>query len=79
MHFSYDARSRKPSPAMLRSALAELGVAPASAVMVGDRRAVDIAAGRAAGASTVWVESDDGGGPQPDEKIGSLAELPDLL
>lgn len=78
-HFSYDEGSRKPSPAMLRDALARLGVAPSSAVMVGDRRAVDIAAGRAAGTSTVWLRSDDGGGPQADRIIGSLAELPEIL
>jgi HAD superfamily hydrolase (TIGR01549 family) len=79
LHFSYDARSRKPSPVMLRSALGSLGVSPHEAVMVGDRRAVDIAAGRAAGTDTVWIRRDDGGGPQADETIRSLAELPQLV
>jgi putative hydrolase of the HAD superfamily len=78
-HFSYDERSRKPSPAMLRDALAGLGVSPSAAVMVGDRRAVDIAAGRAAGTSTVWLRSDDGGGPQADQIIDSLSQLLDLV
>jgi HAD superfamily hydrolase (TIGR01549 family) len=78
-HFSYDERSRKPSPAMLRDALAGLRVSPSSAVMVGDRRAVDIAAGRAAGTATVWLRSEDGGGPQADRIIESLLELPQVL
>ncbi len=78
-HFSYDAGSRKPSPAMLREALAALEGVPAEALMVGDRRASDVAAGRTAGVPTVWVRRDDGGGPAPDWEIGSLAELPDLV
>ena len=79
MYFSYDRRSRKPSPAMLRDALADLGVPASAAVMVGDRRRVDIVAGRAAGAATVWIRSEDGGGPEADWTIESLAQLPDLL
>jgi len=79
LHFSYDAGSRKPSPAMMRSALGELGVRATEAVMVGDRRANDVAAGRAAGTATVWVRSDDGGGPAADFKVASLAEVPGLL
>ena len=79
LHFSYDAGSRKPSPAMLRSALGELGVRPTEAIMVGDRRPNDVAAGRAAGTATVWVRSDDGGGPAADYDVDSLAEVPGLL
>lgn len=79
LHFSYDAGSRKPSPAMLRSALKELGVKPPEAVMVGDRRPNDVAAGRAAGTVTVWVRSDDGGGPAADYEVDALAEVPGLL
>ena len=77
--FSYDCGSRKPSPAMLRRALAAMAAKPGSAVMVGDRRDRDIAAGRSAGVQTVWIESEDGGGPNPDFTIGTLAELPELL
>lgn len=77
--FSYDAGSRKPSPAMLRSALAALGVEPAQAVMVGDRRDSDVAAGRAAGVRTIWLRSADRGGPQPDFEIRALAELPAVI
>lgn len=78
-HFSYDERSRKPSPAMLREAMGILEVAPSETLMVGDRRSVDIAAGKFAGTGTVWIRSDDGGGPQADRTIDSLAELPTLL
>jgi HAD superfamily hydrolase (TIGR01509 family) len=78
-HFSYDSGSRKPSPAMLRDALTALKSESSRAVMVGDRRASDIAAGRAAGVATVWIRSDDGGGPEADFTIGSMAELPTLV
>jgi len=77
--FSYDRGSRKPSPAMLRSALRALRVAPGRALMVGDRRSRDVAAGRTAGVTTVWVRSEDGGGPPPEHEIVALAELPGLL
>lgn len=74
--FSYDCQTRKPSPAMVRLALQELAVEPAAAVMVGDRRDRDVAAGRAAGTATIWVKSDDGGGPCADAVVASLAEVP---
>lgn len=78
-YFSCDQGSRKPSPAMIRHALAELEVAPAAALMVGDRRGSDVAAGRAAGVGTVWLRREDGGGPAPDEIIDELTELPALI
>ena len=77
--FSYDADSRKPSPAMLRQAMVSVGAEPDKTVMVGDRRDRDIAAGRFAGTGTVWIRGDDTGGQEPDASIGALAELPDLL
>ena len=79
LFFSYDQGSRKPSPAMLRHACEAVGVSPFDAVMVGDRRDRDIAAGQLAGSTTVWIKSSDSGGPDPDHAIDSLAELPDLL
>jgi HAD superfamily hydrolase (TIGR01509 family) len=79
LFFSYDSGSRKPSPAMLRAALEQLRVPASRAVMVGDLRDRDVAAGRAAGTTTVWVRSSDGGGPEPDHEIDSLVELPALL
>lgn len=77
--FSYDCGHRKPSPAMLRSALEELGVAASAAIMVGDRRSSDVAAGRAAGVATVWIRSDHRKGPSADWTIDSIAELPALV
>ncbi len=78
-HFSYDEGSRKPSPVMIRHALAALGVKAANALMVGDRRGSDVAAGRAAGVGTVWLRREDGGGPEPDDTIDELDELPALV
>lgn len=75
MYFSYEERHRKPSPAMVRKALSDLETSPGAAVMVGDRRSIDIAAGRAAGIRTIWLRSDDGGGPAADVTIDSMAEL----
>lgn len=79
LHFSYDAGTRKPAPGLVRAALEALAVEPEAAVLVGDRRSTDIAAGRAAEIATVWIESRDTDGPEPDATIGSLAELPGLL
>jgi HAD superfamily hydrolase (TIGR01549 family) len=78
-HFSYDEGSRKPSPAMVRQALAALDVPPTAGLMVGDRRSSDVAAGRAAGVETVWLRSEDGGGPAPAHTIDYLSELPALV
>ncbi len=77
--FSYDHGTRKPSPALLRRALGELDATPEQALMVGDKRSADVAAGRAAGVETVWVRSPFDDGPWPDHEIGSLAGLPALL
>ncbi len=79
LFFSYDLGTRKPSPAMLRTALAHFDSTADQALMVGDRRAADIAAGRAAGVESVWIRSPFDNGPEPDHEIGSLAELPALL
>lgn len=75
MYFSYDERHRKPSPAMVRRALSDMETGPTDAVMVGDRRSIDIVAGRAAGVRTIWLRTDDGGGPAADVTIDSLVEL----
>lgn len=60
----------KPDPAPVRVALAALGVAAADAAMVGDSRERDIAAARAAGVYSVWLDRDgsDPGGPAPDAR-----------
>jgi len=77
--FSYDLGARKPGPLLLLRALERLGVEPDEAVMVGDRRSTDVAAGRAAGLRTVWVTGGDADGPEADATLGSLVELPALL
>lgn len=77
--FSYESGHRKPSPYMLRSALTELEVPPDEALMVGDRRSSDVAAGRAAGVGTVWLESAHSEGPRPDWQIRSIDELPAVI
>lgn len=77
--YSYDCDTRKPSPALLRAALTDLDVDREAAIMVGDRRDRDIAAGRSAGIATVWIRGEFDDGPVADIDIGSLAELPGLL
>jgi len=77
--FSYDLDTRKPSPALLRIALETLGCAASRAVMVGDRRDRDILAGRLAGVTTVWIRTEDGGGPEAEFSIAGLDELPALI
>lgn len=79
IRFSYDADSRKPSPRMLLEVLQELGVPAQEAVMVGDRRGSDVAAGRAAATRTVWIRSEFSSGPAADATIDSIAQLPRLL
>ncbi len=77
--FSYDEGTRKPSPGLLRRALEALEAEAPRAVLLGDRRSTDVAAGRAAGLRTVWVRSPDDQGPEPNATIGSIVELPELL
>ncbi len=77
--FSYDEGVRKPSPAIVRRALTALGVAPEQAVLVGDRRSTDVAAGLTAGVRTVWLKSEFTDGPEPDATIDRLDQLPSLL
>jgi|CXWL01.1.fsa_nt_gi FMN phosphatase YigB (HAD superfamily) len=79
LHWSYESGHRKPSPALPLAALAALGVPASEAVLVGDRLATDVAAGRAAGVRTVWLRSEHDRGPAPDVVIATLADLPPLL
>lgn len=74
---------RKPDPLPLRHACAELGVAPARALMVGDS-ANDTEAARAAGMPVVLVPYGYTEGQDPrllpcDHRVRSLAELPGLI
>jgi phosphoglycolate phosphatase len=75
-------RPRKPDPAPLLAVLAELGVPPESAVMVGDS-AADAGCARAAGVASVMVSfgygSGDAGAPGGDALAASLKDLPDCF
>lgn len=77
--FSYDVGRRKPAPTMIDTSLERFGVDATRALMVGDRRGSDVAAGRAAGVWTAWLRSEDRGGPSPDASIESLEQLPALV
>ena len=69
---------RKPSPAMLLSACARLGIAPRELLWVGDS-GTDIRAGRAAGCAVVAVsygyDQSVAAGPAADAMIHNLSEL----
>ena len=77
-----DVPGRKPDPAGLRLLLADAGVEPRQAAIVGDS-AIDVRTGRAAGVATVGVSygfdaasfADD----PPDACVDDLRELPELL
>jgi HAD superfamily hydrolase (TIGR01458 family) len=75
----------KPSPEFFTAPLEALGRKPATALVVGDDLAADIAGGQAVGAATVLVRSGKGDRSQPgadaepDAVIDSVADLPRLL
>ena len=81
--YSYDAGVVKPHPAIYRQALDRLDLAPAEAIFVGDRLAVDIAGPQKIGMRAVLVatpfRTEQDVEIQPDAQIASLAELPALL
>jgi putative hydrolase of the HAD superfamily len=73
----------KPHPGIYRQALDRLDVAPAEAVFVGDKLGVDVAGPQKIGMRAVLLVSpyrvEENAEIQPDARIQSLAELPDLL
>jgi hydrogenase expression/formation protein HypE len=72
-----DPVAAKPDPASVQFACERIGVAPARAIVVGDYL-YDIDAGRAAGARTVFYDSDPSRQftrPECDHTIGCLGEL----
>jgi phosphoglycolate phosphatase len=73
-----DVPAKKPDPAGLRLLLAETGIPPESAVLVGDS-AIDVRTGRAAGVRTVGVtyglDPSSLRAAPPDITIGDLREL----
>ncbi|MEE9280043.1 MAG: HAD family hydrolase [Myxococcota bacterium] len=73
---------RKPDPAMIHAVLAELRVPPRAAIFVGDKLRTDVAAARAAGVRSVYLQKRNGAeppGPRPDFRLRDLRELPLLL
>lgn len=76
-----DHHPSKPHPAMLQAALAETGVAPERAVMVGDTR-YDIEMARAAGVRSVgvrWGYQAETALGRADVQAARFAELPGLI
>jgi FMN phosphatase YigB (HAD superfamily) len=75
---------QKPHQAMFRRALELSGVAPSSAVMVGDRMVQDVWGAKRVGMRAIWRRP-LGGAPQepvdvePDAAIDDMTELPPLL
>lgn len=73
----------KPDPAIFLWALAELGVLPDQALMVGDYQDTDLAGARGAGMRTAWYnwrgEALGNGIPQPDLEIRDLDRLVRIL
>ena len=72
---------RKPKPGMLTTASAALEISLDCSFMIGDRES-DIAAGRAAGCKTVFIDLDYSAEPKPrhpDFTVRSLAEATDRI
>jgi len=85
---SRDVGARKPDALFYRAALqragrADLPLAPARAVMVGDSWPNDVAGARAAGLRAVWLNPSrarrPAGAAAPDAEIRTLADLPQAL
>jgi histidinol-phosphate phosphatase family protein len=74
---------RKPEPALLATALRELGYSPAQCLVVGDKRC-DVELGQRLGVRTALVRTGYGAGTErdgqcaPDVVVDSLAQLADL-
>ncbi len=75
VHGSAPGRALKPAPDLILAALAELGVAPRDALMVGDSGA-DARAAHAAGTRLVLLSH--GYAQEPLETLGAEAVLPDF-
>jgi putative hydrolase of the HAD superfamily len=77
----------KPNPAFFRMALDHAGVEPGEALMVGDSYRADVQGAWSAGMDAAWLNRHEGMNITPaDEpiptdvhRIGSLAEVPDLV
>jgi HAD superfamily hydrolase (TIGR01549 family) len=77
----------KPNPAFYRLALEHAAVQPAEALMVGDSYRADVRGAWSAGMDAIWLNRHEGMNINPDDeplptdvrRIGSLAELPEIV
>jgi D-glycero-D-manno-heptose 1,7-bisphosphate phosphatase len=86
--YRMDCECRKPKPGLLHRAADELAIALGESFFVGDRPS-DIAAGKAAGCTTVLVATGahdappivgmEGETPEPDHRFGTLLEASEAL
>ena len=76
--FSDEIGVRKPDPAIFQLVLADLGIAAADGVHVGDDSVLDVEGARAAGMRVVQVvgRSGEASDPPPDRTVTKLGELP---
>jgi D-glycero-D-manno-heptose 1,7-bisphosphate phosphatase len=65
---------RKPRPGMLTEAAAALGIALDRSFMIGDRES-DVAAGRAAGCQTIFIDLDYAAEPKPRDAHFTVCSL----
>jgi putative hydrolase of the HAD superfamily len=75
---SAEVGKRKPHPVIFESALAQAGVEPGEALMVGDRLREDVAGAQALGIATVqarWFADDDSAVAAPDAVANMPAEV----
>ena len=78
--FSCALGSGKPDPAIFLAVCSHLGVAPTDCVFVGDGEGDELPAAANLGMSVIrTVEFVPSSSPWPPRRVGSLAELPDLL
>jgi putative hydrolase of the HAD superfamily len=70
----------KPAPRIFELACESMGVSPAQAVYIGDRRDVDAEAARTIGMHGIWLDrSGVAADTDPRSRIGSLSALPAAL
>ncbi len=69
----------KPQPAIFHAALDRAGVEPGGAIHVGDQLETDVAAARAVGITPVLIDRFKRLPPEAGPRIGSLAELVELV
>ena len=75
---SAEVGKRKPSPAIFEAALAQAGVAPDQAVMVGDRLREDVGGAQAVGMTSIqatWFADDESGVATPDARASEPADV----